>query len=108
MITKENKVFRALSDPTRRRILILLIDRPMTIGQVVDEFDVSRGAIKKHLIILEEGALISVKAQGRERINSLNVEGLKPVMHWLSEFDRFWDERLNKLKNVIESDVRRK
>lgn len=108
MISSENNVFRALSDPTRRKILILLTNQAMTIGQVVNEFDVSRGAIKKHLIILEEGDLISVRAHGRERINSLNVEGLKPVMHWLSEFDRFWDERLQNLKNVVESDTGKK
>jgi len=104
MKSADNNAFRALSDPTRRRILILLSDQAMTIGQVAEQFDVTRGAIKKHLIILQDGNLISVKAQGRERINRLNVDGLKPVMDWLGEFDRFWDERLNKLKNVIETD----
>ena len=63
--------FRALADPTRRDIVKLLSQRDMTIGEVSDCFAMTRAAVKKHLIVLEEGRLISVQPSGRERINRL-------------------------------------
>lgn len=104
MTLHSQAAFRALSDPTRRSILTLLGDRDMTIGQVSDQFDMTRAAVRKHLTILEEGHLIRVEARGRERINALNPDGLKPVMDWLSHFDRFWDDKLTDLKHAIETE----
>ena len=96
--------FRALADPTRRQILTHLSTGDMTIGQVCDRFDVTRGAIKKHLTILQEGGLITVHPRGRERINRIRPMALKPVSDWLGYFDRFWDNRLADLKTAIEND----
>lgn len=96
--------FRALSDPTRRGILMLLSEQDMTIGDVSDHFDITRAAVKKHLTILEEGALISVKARGRERINKLEPQGLKAATEWLKYFDRFWDQKLAALQQAIEQE----
>lgn len=94
--------FRALSDPSRRDMLRMLGDSDMTVAQVSDRFDMTRAAVKKHLIVLEEGGLIRSHSQGRERINSLHPDGLKPVLDWLGWFDRFWDDRLADLKSTIE------
>lgn len=96
--------FRALSDPTRRSILTLLGDHPMTIGQVSDRFDMTRAAVKKHLTILAEGDLIRVEPRGRERVNTLNPQGLRPVFDWLSHFEQFWDDKLADLKTAIETE----
>ena len=74
----------------------------MTIGEVVDQFDMTRGAVKKHLTILEQGKLISVHVSGRERINRLEPGGLKSVAEWFNYFDKFWDENLSNLKKAIE------
>jgi DNA-binding transcriptional ArsR family regulator len=95
--------FRALADPTRRHILSLLQAEPMTIGAVADRFDMTRPAIKKHLRVLEDGRLITVTPQGRERINRINPDGFAAVEIWLETFDRFWDDRLAALKSAIET-----
>lgn len=95
-------VFRALADPTRRDILRMLGTHPMTIAQVSDQFDMTRAAVKKHLVMLSDGGLIVVEKHGRERINSLNADALKPVVDWLGWFDQFWDTRLDALKAAIE------
>lgn len=100
--------FRALADPTRRQILMDLSTREMTIGEVVDQFDITRGAVRKHLTILEEGKLISVRSQGRSRINRLEPMGLKSVSEWINYFSDFWDDRLSALKNAIENEKPRK
>jgi DNA-binding transcriptional ArsR family regulator len=97
--------FRALADPTRRDILHLLAKSEMTIAEVSDNFQMTRAAVKKHLSILREGELITVRSSGRTKVNALNTTGLKRVSNWLRYFDAFWDERLIKLKTEIEKDI---
>tara|TARA_R110000868_G_scaffold304934_2_gene566070 strand:- start:506 stop:895 length:390 start_codon:yes stop_codon:yes gene_type:complete len=97
--------FRALADPTRREILLLLSEDDMTIGDVAKRFEITRAAVKKHLIILQEGRLISVQPRGRQRINRLEPLALKRVSDWLNYFNRFWDERLSALQQAIEHDT---
>ncbi len=97
--------FRALSDPTRRAILAILSNGEQSIGQITDQFDVTRPAIKKHLSILEQGNLISVVTQGRTRINRLNPDGFNPARDWLTFFDSYWDTSLAALKSTIEKDL---
>lgn len=106
MIHQPQSAFRALSDPTRRDILRLLATQDMTIAEVTDQFDITRPAVKKHLTILQEGNLIQVQAKGRERVNSLNPEGMAPVLDWLEYFNTFWDDRLGTLKTIIEKDLK--
>lgn len=93
--------FRALGDPTRRSILMLLSARDMSIREVASQFAVTRGAIQKHLSVLEEGDLISVRTVGRERINHLEPRAIKEVANWLGYFDAYWDQRLTSLKQAI-------
>ncbi|PHR92117.1 MAG: transcriptional regulator [Robiginitomaculum sp.] len=101
--TNEQAVFRALADPTRRTIIGLLADRSLTVTQVASHFDMSRPAVAKHLGILQDGDIICVKAQGRERVNSLQPMALKSVSDWLSHYNHFWDEKLSNLKSAIET-----
>ena len=105
MTGSEQMGFRALADPTRRNILRLLAASEMTIGEVAENFDMTRAAVKKHLTILSEGNLISVQVDGRSRVNALNPEGLKRVFDWFGYFDAFWDDRLSALKSEIEKDM---
>ena len=96
--------FKALADPTRRAILMHLSTQNMSVKELTDEFNMTRAAVKKHLIILETGKLISAHRKGRDRINKLEPDGLKSIQEWLSFFDQFWDKRLTKLKFAIESE----
>jgi DNA-binding transcriptional ArsR family regulator len=98
-------VFRALADPTRRRILRDLAREPASIADVASRFEISRPAVVKHLAILREGGLIAVAPRGRERINLLRPEGLRSAVEWLTFFDAFWDEKLARLKLAVESDA---
>ena len=102
-MTDEQPVFRAIADPTRRAILAHLAAEDLTIAQLVERFDVTRGAIKKHLVILEEGGVISVHPRGRERVNRLEAVALRDVADWVGGFSRFWDDRLMKLKQAVEA-----
>lgn len=104
-MTQMQDTFRALADPTRRDILAILSDRAQTIGEVAEGFDMTRPAVKKHLSILERGGLITVEVRGRERVNRLSPDGLRPVIDWITSLDIFWDDRLAALKAAIEKDL---
>ena len=97
-------VFRALADPTRRAIIANLAEGERPIGEIAAAFDMTRPAVAKHLRILEEGGVIVVQKKGRERINRLNPAALKSAADWLGYFDRFWDQRLEKLKTIVEQE----
>ncbi len=100
----EQAVFRAIADPTRREIIGLLAEEALTVNQIAARFEMSRPAISKHLKVLEEGRVISVRQQGRERYNHLQPEQLKLVSDWLTYFSQFWDDKLEKLKHAVESE----
>ena len=95
-------VFRALADPTRRAIIAMLADGARPVGDIAAEFDMTRPAVAKHLAILKEGGVVTTEKKGRERINRLNPAALKSAADWLRYFDRFWDDRLAKLKTEVE------
>lgn len=72
-------VWKALADPTRRRLLDLLKDRPQTTGQLCARFAMSRYGVMKHLGILEEAGLIIVRREGRKRYNYLNAVPIRRI-----------------------------
>lgn len=97
-------VWKALSDPTRRRILDLLKERPRTTGNLCDEFEVSRFAVMKHLSILEKAELIAVRRRGRERWNHLNAVPLQRIYErWLRPYEAQWASALLQLKRQVEA-----
>lgn len=104
MTESEQFAFRALADPTRRDILRMLSTSEMSIAQVANNFDMTRAAVKKHLNVLCDGGLITVRPEGRERFNALNPAGFQPIRSWISFFDQFWDDKLADLKFAIEEE----
>ena len=66
MTKQTQNAFRALADPTRRDILMMLGAQDMTIAQVSDRFDMTRAAVKKHLTVLSDGGLILALDKGRD------------------------------------------
>ena len=97
-------VFKALADPTRRRVLDLLRDRPRTTGELSASFDVSRFAVMKHLGILEQAGLVVVRRRGRERWNHLNAVPLQQIQErWLRPFEAHWASALLRLKRAAET-----
>ena len=98
--------WRALSDPSRRRILDLLRQRSMTTGELCRSFEFSRFAVMKHLKALEKGNLVVVERRGRERINHLNPVPIQVIYRrWIRPFERLNADRLLRLKGLIEANI---
>jgi DNA-binding transcriptional ArsR family regulator len=90
-------VFQAIADPSRRAILDLLANRRLTLGSIAEYFDISRPAISKHIKIPEECGLVTVTKQGRERFCEVRPEKLNEVSDWVSQYRKFWEEKLDAL-----------
>jgi DNA-binding transcriptional ArsR family regulator len=79
------EVVRAITDPVRRQILVLLTAGPRPAGAIAAEFAVSRPAISRHLRVLREHGLVHDEARGRERVYRLDVAPLAELDAWLAE-----------------------
>lgn len=91
-------VFQAIADPTRRQIINLLAGQSLNLNAVAEQFDVSRPAISKHVKILTECGLITIKHQGRERICEARLQKLNEVSNWVEQYRQFWNQKLDALE----------
>lgn len=103
---QQEMVFRAIADPTRRRILGLLRQRPHTVGELADNFQSSRPAISKHLRQLRLAGLVIAQARGTANVCQLNAQPLRAVNDWLRDYRVFWRSTLRDLKTYIEEEER--
>jgi len=98
------RVWRALADPSRRRILDLLRERSRTTGELCAGFELSRFAVMKHLGILERAGLVIVERRGRERFNHLNVVPIQQIYRrWIRPFEAIPADRMLEIKALAES-----
>jgi DNA-binding transcriptional ArsR family regulator len=96
-------VFQAISDPTRRAILLLLTTQTMTAGAIASNFDTARPTVSKHLQILTECELLNQEQNGREIYYQINVNKMKEVADFIEPFREMWDDRFNKLETVMKN-----
>jgi DNA-binding transcriptional ArsR family regulator len=100
-------VWKALSDPTRRAILDLLRQGPLTTTAIVEAFpQLSRFGVMKHIEVLREAALIDTREDGRQRVNSLNVVPIRQIYErWVGKFEELWSSNLLRIKEDAETTV---
>ena len=91
-------VFQAIADPNRRAIIGLLAKKSLNLNQVADEFSISRPAISKHIKILTECGLITIKQHGRERYCVAELNKLSEVNEWVEQYKQFWNSKLDALE----------
>ena len=94
-------VFQAIADPTRRAILTLLAVQALTPGAIADNFKSSRQTISKHIQILTECELLEQKQNGREIHYHINAKKMKEVAEFIEPFRNMWDDRFNKLEDIM-------
>ena len=104
MQNDDDKIWKALSDPTRRTILDLLRDGPKGTTEIVDAFPgMTRHAVIKHLNVLREASLINTVADGRKRENSLNPVPIRQIYErWMGPFAELWSSTLLRVKDDVE------
>lgn len=94
--------FRAVADPTRRRILDLLAERERTVGELVDELGISQPSVSQQVARLRDAGLVEQRREGRRKVCSVAGAGLVEVFDWVRHFERFWRDRLDALGDVLD------
>jgi DNA-binding transcriptional ArsR family regulator len=93
-----------LAEPTRMRILDLLLERPRAVGELVDALDnVSQPATSKHLKVLRDAGLVHVHPQAQRRVYALAPAPLQQLDAWLAPYRRLWDGRLDALEQHLDA-----
>ncbi|WP_298911176.1 metalloregulator ArsR/SmtB family transcription factor [uncultured Aliiroseovarius sp.] len=106
METRLDLVFAALSDPTRRAILTMLLEDDMAVTDVAEPFEMSLAAISKHLTILSRAGLIAQEKRGRVKWCKLDPSALREASVWMQGFGQFEPVNLDAFERFLEEELR--
>ncbi len=95
--------FQVIADPSRRKMLHLLLKDNMTINSLAENFDMSRPAVSKHIKIMYNAGFITITDIGRERYCTLKQDGFNELQDFINFFDKFWVTKLKKLETLLNS-----
>jgi DNA-binding transcriptional ArsR family regulator len=100
-----DKVFKALADATRRKLLDRLqAENGQTLGELCERLAITRQAVTKHLVLLEEANLVVTVRRGREKLHYLNPVPIHEIAErWIGKFERHRLQALSELKKKLES-----
>jgi DNA-binding transcriptional ArsR family regulator len=100
-----DRTFAALADPTRRAIVAQLAEREgLSVSELARPFPVSLPAVMKHLDVLSDAGLVTRTKTGRTVTCRLAADPMEEAMHWLSDYQRFWSQQLDRLAAFVEED----
>ena len=103
-----NRVFRAVADPTRRKILDRLRGKELSVGELQAGFRISQPAISRHLSVLRQARLVERTRAGRSNVYRLNAQPMKAVVDWMAHYTAFWEGRLADLGEFLDEPKGRK
>ena len=93
--------FNAIAEPQRRRIIDLLSAGEQSVNDIAGALGIRQPQSSKHLRVLREVGLVTVRDAGQQRLYRLNAEGLKPIHEWVTPFERAWSERYDRLDEIL-------
>jgi DNA-binding transcriptional ArsR family regulator len=99
-----DRVFQALTDPTRRLILQRLSGGPATVGELARPLDMTLSAVVQHIQVLEQCGVIRTHKTGRTRHCEMDPNALRAAEHWLTERRTIWERRLDRLGEILAED----
>lgn len=95
-------VFNAVAEPQRRQILSLLAQGERSVNDIAASLGLTQPQASKHLSVLKQVSLVSVRGAGQQRLYRLNPENLKPIHDWVTPFEQFWNESFDRLDEVLQ------
>ena len=98
---KVDEVFKALADPTRRKVIERLVSGPAATSTLAEPFAMALPSFTQHLAVLERAGLVTSTKQGRTRTYRLSGEGLDAADGWLAARRREWEQRLDQLDDFL-------
>lgn len=98
----EDKIFKALADPSRRAIFESLTRGEMAVKDLTERFDISQPAVSQHLAALKDADLVKVRREGRLAYYRVKPRGMKPLIDWIAHYRAFWAEHVDRLEKLLE------
>jgi DNA-binding transcriptional ArsR family regulator len=98
--------FNAIAEPKRRRVLEALAHGERPVNDIVQMLKWPQPMVSKHLGVLKQVGLVSVRRHGRNRMYSVNAQQLKPIHDWAKMFERLWTHQLDRIKARAEQAAR--
>ncbi|HBR61150.1 MAG TPA: ArsR family transcriptional regulator [Rhodobacteraceae bacterium] len=98
-------IFAALADPTRRRILAMLLEDDMAVTDVAEPFEMSLAAVSKHLGLLSRAGLISQEKRGRVKWCKLEPDALRDASVWMQGFGQFEPVNLDAFERFLDTEL---
>src|SRR5258706_2694060 len=95
-------IFKAVADPSRRRLLDLLLERDIAAQELASHFEMSFPAVSQHLSVLLKAGLVTRRSQGRQRVYCAPPHGLQAIQDWTAKYQRFWSGRLRSLGQYLD------
>ncbi len=102
---KRRDVFHAISDPTRREIIQLISNHPLTVNSIAERFKTNRATVSEHVKILYECGLVWIEQKGRERYCEARLEKLGEVADWVNQYKKYWHSTLDSLEEFLDKKV---
>lgn len=98
---REDTLFRALADPSRRAIFERLTRGEAPVKDLTARFDISQPAVSQHLAVLRNAGLVSERREGRLVYYRVEPNGLRPLIDWIAHYQAFWLDRLDRLQALL-------
>ena len=95
--------FNAVAEPRRRDILNFLAPQERPVGDIVASLGFEQPSVSKHLRVLHDVGLVTVRRDGRHMFYRTNAEAIRPLHEWTEKFERFWRHQLNRIKERAEA-----
>lgn len=103
MRTADPTVYEVLAEPNRRRILDLLRERERAVNELLQELPIAQPTVSKHLKLLRQAGLVSVRQDAQRRLYRLRATPLAEVDEWLEPYREHWRNRLDRLERHLDS-----
>lgn len=101
--TATSDAFAAVAEPHRREILTCLALSERSVSDIVDSLELGQPTVSKHLRVLREVGLVTVRRDGRRMLYRTDARALKPLHEWASTFQRLWRNQLERVKTTAET-----
>ncbi len=98
----QNRIFKALADPSRRAIFESLTRGEAAVKDLTARFDISQPAVSQHLTALKEAGLVCGRRDGRRVYYRVEPKGMKPLINWIAHYRAFWTEHIDRLERLLE------
>jgi DNA-binding transcriptional ArsR family regulator len=94
--------FNAVAEPRRREILTYLAAHERPVGEIVIALKLDQPSVSKHLGVLRKVGLVRMRCDGRHKYYQTNAAAIQPLHAWASEFEKFWQHQLLRVKELAE------